>query len=130
MFLRELAVCVGITILGSLAVFQILLALGLPLGRAAWGGQHRVLPVNRRWGSLFAVAILSAAGWILLARAGIVAPGPGSMGIRVAAWAFAGYFGLNILMNLFSRSPVERAVMTPVSVLLFASYLTVLLVRA
>ena len=41
-------VCV---LLGGLAVFQALLALGAPLGAFAWGGQHRVLPTRLRVGS-------------------------------------------------------------------------------
>lgn len=32
------------TILGIVAAFQILLAAGLPYGKAAWDGAHRVLP--------------------------------------------------------------------------------------
>jgi hypothetical protein len=83
-----------------------------------------------RLGSLAAVAILVAAGWILLARAGMVAPGAEPVAVRIVAWIFAAYFGLNVLMNLLSRSPIERAIMTPAAALLFASYLTVLLVRA
>lgn len=130
MGIRGIAIWTGTAILSGLAVFQILLALGLPLGKAAWGGKHRVLPTALRLGSLAATAILAAAAWILWARAGIVAPGAEPLAVRLVAWIFAAYFGLNVLMNLLSRSPIERAIMTPAAALLFASYLTVLLVRA
>lgn len=130
MSIQEIAAWVGTGILAALIVFQILLALGLPLGRAAWGGRHRVLPSSLRLGSLAAVAILAVAAWILLARVGLVPPGADRPSVRIFAWVFASYFGLNVLMNLFSRSKIERAIMMPASALLFASYLTVLLVRA
>ena len=130
MGIRDIAVWTGTAILSGLALFQVLLALGLPLGKAAWGGRHRILPPALRLGSLAAVGILATAGWILLARAGMVAPGAEPVAVRTVAWIFAAYFGLNVLMNLLSRSPIERAIMTPAATLLFASYLTVLLVRA
>ena len=119
---QQIAAWVGTAILVALIIFQILLALGLPLGKAAWGGQHRVLPSNLRLGSLAAVGILAIAAWILLARAGLVPPGAEPLVVKIVAWVFASYFALNVLMNLFSKSPVERAIMTPVSALLFASY--------
>ena len=130
MDIRDIAVWTGTAILSVLALFQILLALGLPLGKAAWGGRYRILPPALRLGSLAAVGILATAGWILLARTGMVAPGAEPVAVRIVAWIFAAYFGLNVLMNLLSRSPIERAIMTPTSALLFASYLAVLLIRA
>ena len=39
-------------ILGVLAVFQLALALGAPIGHFAWGGAHRVLPARLRIDSL------------------------------------------------------------------------------
>jgi len=39
-----LASVLAALVLSFVAVFQILLAVGLPLGKAAWGGTHRVLP--------------------------------------------------------------------------------------
>ena len=124
---HEMAAMVGTGVLGALAVFQILLAAGLPLGRAAWGGRHRVLPRNLRLGSLAAVGILALAAWMLLARAGLVAPGGGSLVVRIVTWVFAGYFGLNVAMNLASRSRMERAVMTPVAAIVAACFAIVAL---
>jgi hypothetical protein len=45
-----------------LAVFQVLLALGLPLGAMAWGGTHRVLPGRLRVASVVSagLAVLGA----------------------------------------------------------------------
>ena len=60
------------TLILVVIVFQVLLAAGLPLGRAAWGGQYRVLPPRLRWGSVAAALVLGAAAWVILARANLV----------------------------------------------------------
>ena len=44
-------------LLAALAVFQLLLAMGAPLGRYAWGGQHHVLPMALRVGSVISIVI-------------------------------------------------------------------------
>ena len=124
---HEMAAMVGTGVLGALAVYQILLAAGLPLGRAAWGGKHKVLPRNLRIGSLAAVGILGIAGWMLLARAGLMAPGSESLAVRILAWTFAAYFGLNVAMNLASKSRIERLVMTPVAAVVVACFAIVAL---
>ena len=119
------AAIIATVVLGLLACFQALLASGLPLGRAAWGGEHRVLPLNLRLGSLAAIGILAVAGWIVLARAGMVAPGAGPKAIRVMTWVFGGYFTLNVVMNVLSKSPPERYIMTPVSVIIVVCFVLV-----
>lgn len=100
------------------SVFQVLLAAGVPLGQAAWGGQARRLPTRLRWASLAAALMLAAAGWIILARAGVLAPGPEPAWVRASTWMFAGLFGLNTAGNLASRSAFERRVMTPITIVL------------
>jgi hypothetical protein len=107
------AACV---LLGALAVFQVLLVCGAPLGRFAWGGQLEVLPTRLRAGSVVSVVIYVVIGWVLLARVGQVSGGHGSLG--VTTWVIAGFFGLGAAGNLASRSRSERFVMTPVAVLL------------
>lgn len=109
-------------------IFQVMLAAGLPFGRAAWGGQHDVLPARLRVGSLLAGGILTLAAWVVLARAGIASPGAdASIAVRIATWVFGGFFCLNTLGNLASKSPTERKVMTPVTVLLAVCCFTVAL---
>ncbi|KQU69078.1 hypothetical protein [Phycicoccus sp. Root101] len=103
-------------LLAALAVFQVLLACGAPLGRFAWGGQQDVLPPRLRIGSLVSVLIYVLLGWVLLARAGQVG-GRGAI-VGVGAWVIAGFFLLGAAGNLASRSRSERYVMTPVAALL------------
>ncbi|TDP94604.1 hypothetical protein EDF62_1024 [Leucobacter luti] len=105
-------------VLAALAVFQIALACGAPLGAYAWGGQHGgVLPVRLRIGSAVSVVLYAILAGIMLSRAGIVTLLPDAVA-RPAAWTVFGYFVLGAIMNLISRSPKERAVMTPLSVVL------------
>ncbi|MET1133354.1 MAG: hypothetical protein ABWX60_08040 [Aeromicrobium sp.] len=112
------AAALACLMLGALAVFQIALALGAPLGRFAWGGQHTVLPTSLRVGSTLSVAIYLVIGAILLARAGAISLGVSDRTVEIAAWVVTGYFVLGIAMNLASRSRPERLVMTPTCVVL------------
>ena len=102
--------------------FQLLLALGKPMGRAAWGGEHRVLPTNLRWSSLAAVFILALAAWMVLARAGLVLPGANVLAIKILTWVFTGYFLFNTIMNILSKSPLERFIMTPAAVVIVVCF--------
>lgn len=105
-------------ILTALAVFQVALALGAPLGRFAWGGQHTVLPTSLRIGSALSIAIYAVTGAILLARAGAISLGVSDRTVEISAWVVTAYFALGILMNAISRSRPERLVMTPTCLVL------------
>ena len=111
------AACV---ILAALAVFQVALALGAPIGRFAWGGQHDVLPRHLRIGSALSVVVYAVIGAILLARAGVIAVGLDDLAVQISAWVVTAYFALGILMNAISRSKPERLVMTPTCAVLAA----------
>ena len=110
------AVCLSV-LLGALGLFQLSLAAGAPLGRLAWGGGHRVLPRALRIGSLVSILIYALLALIVLDRAGLVLWLPPGFAV-VLAWVVAGYFGLGIGLNLASRSPPERAVMSPIAAIL------------
>jgi hypothetical protein len=103
----------GAALLGCLAVFQLLLAGGAPLGRYAWGGQNEVLPLRFRIGSAVSIVLYGFFALLMLQAADALAllP-PGAAG--VALWVLTGYFALGIAMNAVSRSRPERLVMTPV----------------
>ena len=104
-------------ILAALAVFQLALVFGAPLGRFAWGGQHRVLPARLRVGSAVSILIYALIDIIAWDRVGAinVFPAPFS---EVAMWVIFAYFVLGILMNALSRSKPERYTMVPVSAVL------------
>ena len=100
-------------ILAVLAVFQLALALGAPLGRFAWGGAHRVLPTRLRIGSLVSILVYAVIAVLALDRVDLVdvVPDPVS---TVGMWVAFGYFVLGIPLNALSRSTAERYTMTPV----------------
>jgi hypothetical protein len=114
-------------VLGALAVFQLLLVVGAPLGRFAWGGKHRVLPAPLRAGSAVSIAIYALLATVVLARAGLVSPGVPSGVVRTATWAVVAYLLLGAGLNLASRSKPERALMSPVSAVLCGLYAVVAL---
>jgi hypothetical protein len=119
------AALLACTVLGGLAVFQALLVLGAPLGRFAWGGQHRVLPVRLRVGSVISLVVYGVLAGIVLARAGLLETGFSEGLLRVAAWIAAAYFFLGIWLNLASRSKPERTVMSPAAAVLCALFAVV-----
>jgi hypothetical protein len=114
-------------VLGALAVFQLLLALGAPLGRFAWGGKHRMLPAPLRAGSVVSIAIYALLATVVLARADLVSPGVPAGVVRTATWVIVAYLLLGAGLNLASRSKPERALMSPVTAVLCALYAVVAL---
>lgn len=92
-----------------LALFQALLAAGLPLGHMAWGGADRRLPRARRLASL-AVVPLALIGALVVAQAAGLGPDllPRVV-IRPALGAFAVLFALSLLGNAASKSRAEAA---------------------
>lgn len=105
---------VAAVLMGVIAVLQIAVALGAPLGRWSWGGQHEgVLPRRFRIASGFAGLVLyPALALMVLDSAGLVdSPLPSG---SVAMWALTGFFGLGTVANALSRSKPER-IWAPVS---------------
>jgi hypothetical protein len=81
--------------LGGLAVFQVLLIAGAPLGRFAWGGQNVVVPPRLRMGSAVSVALYAVFAVLMVQAAGafsVLPDGAAAVGI----WVLAGYFVLGV----------------------------------
>ncbi|MEV8254194.1 hypothetical protein AB0O95_09545 [Rhodoglobus sp. NPDC076762] len=127
MSLVAIALVLAVVALAALALLQVAVAAGLPYGNLVWGGQHRVLPTSLRIGSVISVGLYAFFVLILVDRSGLApALGAGAFGI-VGAWVLVGYFTLGILMNAISRSPIERRVMVPVTLVLAACSLVIAL---
>ncbi|MGX1703548.1 hypothetical protein [Microbacterium sp. NPDC055357] len=103
--------------LAVLAVLQIALILGAPIGRFAWGGQHEVLPARLRIGSAVSIVVYALIALIAWDRVGAidVFPAPFS---EIAMWVIFVYFVLGIAVNAISRSKPERYTMAPLSLVL------------
>lgn len=106
-------------VLVLLAAFQVALALGAPLGRFAWGGQHRVLPTRLRIGSIVSLVVYALIIVIAWNRVGAIEVFPRAFS-EVAMWVVFGYFALGIAVNAISRSKPERYTMVPVCLVLAA----------
>jgi hypothetical protein len=104
-----------VVLLAALAVFQLLLVAGLPLGRFAWGGQHNILPARLRAGSALSVVIYTIFAFVALERSGITTVITAPLVGIIAMWVIAGYLALSVLPNLASKSPHEKRMMVPVS---------------
>jgi hypothetical protein len=109
------AACV---ILVALALFQIALIAGAPIGRFAWGGQHHVLPATLRVGSAISILLYAVFALILMQKAGLTTVFRSDVFVQSAAWVLVVYFTLGILMNGISRSKAERTTMVPVTAVL------------
>ncbi|MCP1144386.1 hypothetical protein [Lysinibacillus endophyticus] len=101
----------------SIAVFQVLLSLGLPFGEYAMGGSYKILPKRLRIVSVVNALILLLMGFVCLQHTHtlIDIDLPTSSFI----WFISILLGINTIANLLSRSKKERLVMTPLSGLTF-----------
>ena len=106
-----------LAILSLLAVLQVSLAAGAPLGRLAWGGQNRTLPNRQRVGSIVSVAIYGLIAVVGLDRSGQIDLVADQVS-RIGMWVVFGFFALSIVGNALSRSNLERSVMVPTSAVL------------
>jgi hypothetical protein len=122
------AAVVAYVVLGGLAVLQIALAAGAPLGHLAWGGQHRVLPKGLRIASAASIGLYALFAWIIAgAVASIDRSGDHVEPTPPGIWVLTAYFGLGVVLNLVSRSRAERLVMTPVAAVLCVCCLVIAL---
>jgi hypothetical protein len=111
----QVAAVIAVVLLTLVAIFQAALAVGAPLGEAAWGGQHSgVLPTRLRVASgVAAVLIYPGIAATVLNAAGVIHVEwlPAGAGIM---WLLTGFFALGTVANLASRSRPE-CIWAPVS---------------
>lgn len=98
----------------AIAAFQLLLALGYPLGEFAMGGYYKVLPMKLRFMSVVNSFILLCMGFIFLQHSQLVI-GFEFLSTTILVWVITIFLGLNTIINVISRSKKERFVMTPLS---------------
>lgn len=102
----------------AIAVFQAALALGAPLGRAAWGGAETRLSPRLRLASACAVGVWLFATSLMLGRAGCrLSPIPAVVD-RWGPFALIGVMAASAIMNFASRSSWERFLWGPVALVL------------
>ncbi len=114
----KLAAILLLAILGGLAVFHVLVILGIVPSGVVWGGRIAdssdnlvVLETTSLVVTIiFALIIAARVGYVRVSRFGKV--------VHVGMWFVFAYFTLNIIGNLASSSSVETLIFTPVSLVL------------
>ena len=100
------------------ALFQLALVLGAPMGEYAFGGQYPgKLPTRYRVTSAFSFVLLLAMGGHYLAQAGVFTPLLPDGQNAFVNWVLVGFNLLGLIMNSISRSKKERQMWVPVLLL-------------
>jgi hypothetical protein len=106
----KVAAIVAVTLISVVCLFQIALAFGAPLGKAAWGGRHQgALPKGLRIASGIAAFIVYPLIGVAVLDAAMFFDGRFMLGNdKAVMWGLAVLFALGALANLASRSSIER----------------------
>jgi hypothetical protein len=113
--------------LASLITFQVALAAGASLGRAAWGGTHNTLPTSLRVATTVPIAIYALGALIPLRHAGYSVGRFSPTIARRGTLVFAVVLTLSALANFASHSQWERFRMGPTALTL--AVLSIILAR-
>jgi hypothetical protein len=123
----QIAAIIVAVVLSGIAIFQLLLFFGLPLGEYSWGGKYQgVLPKKMRIMSLSSSLLLVLFGLVFLIHSKILSVGF-TFPTNIFVIIITIFMGLNTLGNMFSKSKKERVVMTPLAGITFLSCLLVLI---
>ena len=106
---------IGAILLVAVAVMEVLLIIGLPLGEFTMGGRYKVLPPMFRVFAALSIILQLFGAAMLLQCSGLMAMWFASNVIRIICFVFAGFFAVNTIMNLISPSKKEKFVMTPLA---------------
>lgn len=114
------AICLTIMLI-VVAIFQFLLALGLPFGEAAWGGQQgKVLPPKYRIGSGVSVIFLLFAAIVVLSKTETLDLFSETFE-NFFMWLLVIYFAAATVVNALSRSMREKLWAPFIAVMLILS---------
>lgn len=120
----------GFLIFSTLAValFQLAIVLGAPVGEYAYGGQHQgVLPTRFRATSVVSMLIMVAVAGHYMAQLGVFSPLLDEAGNAIANWGFVAFFALSALMNNISKSEKEKRVFGSITIAMLLSAILVAL---
>ena len=104
------------------AIFQVALALGAPLGEWAFGGQNQGrLPVRLRVTSAVSVGVYA------LIALHYLMPWYSQEVVSVVNWVLVGFNSMSFVMNTITRSKKERTVWAPIALVLLVTSLVIAL---
>ena len=107
----------GAVLLLAVAVMEVLLILGLPLGEFTMGGRHNVLPMPYRFAAASSILLQIFGALMMLQGAGFMNMWFGVTPTRIICYVCAGFFAVNTVMNFISPSKKEKYVMTPLALI-------------
>lgn len=111
----------------AVAVFQVALVLGAPLGELTLGGKFPGrLPGKIRILAMVQFVIILFFASIVASRAGLAFAGMANFS-RIGGWVVFGFFILGSLANLSSPSKKEQMIMGPLNIVALISSLVVAL---
>jgi len=105
----------GAVLLLAVAVMEVLLIFGLPLGEFTMGGRYRVLPPLLRVAAATSVILQLFGAAMIIQGGGLMNMWFSSGVTKIICFVFAGFFAVNTVMNLISPSKKEKYVMTPLA---------------
>lgn len=106
---------IGAVLLLAVAIMEVLLIIGLPLGEFTMGGRHKVLPPMYRIFAASSIILQLFGAAMLLQGGGIMNMWFAGKVIKIICFVFAGFFAVNTIMNIISPSKKEKYVMTPLA---------------
>lgn len=103
----------GAALLITIAIYQMALAFGAPLGEPAFSlhpeAGDKVLSPPYRLVSGFSALLVALAAWVIAARGGVISTGGLSRGLLTGlTWFIGGYLVVDALVNLNSASVIKR----------------------
>ena len=105
----------GAILLLAVAVMEILLIFGLPLGEFTMGGRYKVLPPMYRMFAASSVILQLFGAAMILQGGGLMNMWFAGKVIKIICFVFAGFFAVNTVMNIISPSKKEKYLMTPLA---------------
>ncbi|MBN1781004.1 hypothetical protein JW948_07775 [bacterium] len=103
-------------IFSALAVFHILVLLGLMPSDIVWGGQAGDSSINMRTLELISLIFTVLFALVVAARIGMVRAGWFAKAVPVCLWIIFIYLLLNTAGNLAAKTLTEKWIFTPVTV--------------
>ncbi|WP_082084008.1 hypothetical protein [Paenibacillus beijingensis] len=113
------------TLIGIVILFQLALAAGMPWGSYAMGGKFPgKYPPAMRLASIIQVLILTLIASIVLSKSGLIFSDWYSF-TKLAIWFVVSFSVIATILNLITRSVLERRIWAPVSLLLLITSIIV-----
>ena len=106
---------IGAVLLLIVAVMEVLLICGLPLGEFTMGGRYKVLPPVMRVAAASSILLQLFGAAMILQGGGIMSMWFSSNIIKIICFVFAGFFAVNTVMNIISPSKKEKYFMSPLA---------------